>query len=335
MEAIKLAILGIDRNTDLLFDCLRKSDRLSLCGLCETQPALLNRYRGEYPDISFFDDPREMILKQKPHAVLLWREASDAFIDSLLSEGIWLILRPPITGGLSSAIRILKQAEKKNCGVFVWTPWLFLPCYEGMCDWLEGQQIHSFHASAFGVQATLTPSSNDDFPVTGIYPYIFLAQKWLGLPEQIHCRRFFASAPSAEAERPVQYFSLTNLLYNNAIGIITAGCNAGLQEDEVVVTGHSHQVRANPSQAKLFDCNGKAISSSHFYEPEQARQISYTRLFEQIWQSYVEQRRSNTIELRKHLSVLAIIEAAALSARTDHPEQLVRIVEVNNIAALV
>ncbi len=335
MEIIKLAILGIDRQTDLLLDCLRKSDRLCLCGVCETQTAILNRYRTEYQDIAFFDDPREMILRQKPHVVLLWQEVSDAFIDSLLTEGIWLILRPPITGGLSGAIRILKQAEKKNCAVFVWAPWLFIPCYESICDWLEGQQIYSFRASCFESLPTLKQTSIDEPPSMGIYPYIYLAQKWLGLPEQIHCRQFSVVSPSTETEKPVQCYSLTNLIYNKSVGIIAAGANVGLPEDEVIVTGNSHQVRANPTQARLFDCNGNNISSSNLYTREQAAKISCTRLFEQVWQSYIEQRRSNSIELKKHLSVLAIIEAAALSAKTGHPEQLVRIVDFNNIAALV
>ena len=99
MEPIRLAIVGLDRFADLLFGCLEKSDRLKLCAVCETRPALLNRYRDKFPDIQFYDDPRAMVLRARPNALLLWRECCEnEFLDSVMSQGCWPILRPPISG---------------------------------------------------------------------------------------------------------------------------------------------------------------------------------------------------------------------------------------------
>jgi hypothetical protein len=336
MDTVKIAIVGVDRYTDQLLACLRKSDRLCLSGVCETQPALLSHCRNTYEDIPFFDDPREMILREKPNVVLLWRDCCENnFLDAVIGEGVWLVLRSPITGGLSTATRLIKQAEKNNVGVFVWTPWLFMPCYESAHDWLTDQQIRSFLCRSFNNLPRLEMPVEDALLPACMYPYFFLAHRWLGLPEQVYCRELSVSISNGSAENSLQYFGLTNLLYPQAIGTISAGVNAGPFEDEVIVTGNTHQIHVLPEQAKLFDCDGKPIESSQLYEPDQIRQIAYVRLFEQIWQSYVEQRRSNDIELKRHLGTLAILEAAALSARTGHPEQLNRIVELNNITAMV
>ena len=130
MGPVKIAIVGIDRYADLVLDCLTRSDRLSLCAICDNRPAVLNPLRNTYEHIEFYDDPREMILRSKPNIVLLWRDRfGDEFLNSVVEENIWLIIRPPIMGGLSTAVRMIKQSDKKNTGVYVWTPCLYLHYY--------------------------------------------------------------------------------------------------------------------------------------------------------------------------------------------------------------
>ena len=176
--------------------------------------------------------------------------------------------------------------------------------------------------------------AEDTLLSAGMYPFIFLSQRWLGLPEQVYCRQLQRSTLNGSAESMFQYFGLANLIYPHSLGVVTVGINAGPIEEEILVAGNLNQIRLDPAQAHLFDCSGRHIESSHHYEPEEARRIAYTRIFEQLWQSFIEKRRSNDIELKRHLGVLAILEAAALSSRTGHPEQLVKIVELNNIPEL-
>jgi hypothetical protein len=335
MGPVKIAIVGIDRSADLVLDCLTRSDRLSLCAICDNRPSVLNPLRDKYDGVELYDDPREMVLQSKPNIVLLWRDRfDDEFLTSIFDENIWLIVRPPITGGLSTAIRMLKHSEKKGTGIYVWTPWLYLPCYQSVPDWLAGQQIHAFSCRLFNNFTQLELPAEDTLLSASMYPYIFLSHRWLGLPEQVYCRQIHRSTLSVSAENMFQYFSLANLIYPNSLGVVTVGINAGPIEEEILVSGNINQIRLDPAQSTLFNCDGKHIESSHRYELDEARRIAYTRIFEQIWQSFIEKRRSNDIELKRHLGVLATLEAAALSSRTGHPEQVVKIVELNNIVEL-
>jgi hypothetical protein len=335
MGPVKIAIVGIDRYADQVLNCLTRSDRLTLCAICDNRPSVLNPLRDKYDGVELYDDPREMVLRAKPNIVLLWRDRfDDEFLTSVFEGNIWLIVRPPIVGGLSTAIRMIKYSEKKGTGVYVWTPWLYLPCYQSVQDWLTGQQIRSFSCQSFNNFPQLELPAEDTLLTSSMYPYIFLSQRWLGLPEQVYCRQLQRSAQNANAENMFQYFGLANLIYPHSLGVVTVGINAGPIEEEILVAGNINQIRLNPSQARLFDCSGKHIESSHHYELEEARGIAYTRIFEQIWQSFIEKRRSNDIELKRHLGVLAILEAASLSSRTGHPEQMVKIVELNNILEL-
>jgi hypothetical protein len=330
MEPIRLAIVGIDRQTDQLLTCLIKSDRLKLCAICETQPPLLNKYREKYSEIQFFDDPREMVLREKPNILLLWRDScGNDFANSIIEKGCWLILRPPIQGGLSAAMRTIKLAEKNKVGVFVWTPWLFLPCFESMQDWLTGQQIRSFWCNSINTLTDLELPAEETLLAAGMYPYLFLAQRWLGIPEQVFCRQLFRPAQSKESF--IQFFGLANLVYPQALGMVTIGINAGPAEEEILLTSNAGQVRAEPTKAHLFDCSGNLVAASHQYELAEARQIAITRHFDRIWQSVIEQQRSTEFELKRHLGVLAILEAAALSAKTGHPEQLAKIIDLNTL----
>lgn len=333
MERIPLAIVGIDRHTDSILSCLLKSDRLKLCALCETRPPLLNKAREQYPDVRFYDDPREMTLREKPKILLLWRDCcGNEFPESVIEQGCWLVLRPPIPGGLAAAVRRIKLAEKHNVGLFVWTPWLFLPCYESLQDWLAGQQIRSFACRVLSTWTDLELPAQDTLLASGMYSALFLTHRWLGLPGQVYCRQLFK--PAQSADNPIQYFGLANLIYPQSLGVITLGINAGPAEDQIVVTSNAGQVRAEPTGSHFFDCAGNLVASSHVYDAAEARHIAYTRHFEAIWQSLIGQQRSTDFELKRHLGVLAILEAAALSARTGHPEQLAKIVEFNNVATL-
>ncbi len=330
MEPIRLAIVGIDRQTDQLLTCLFKSDRLNLCAISEIQPPLLNKYREKYSDIQFFDDPREMVLRAKPDILLLWRDASgNDFANSIIEKGCWLILRPPIMGGLSAALRTIKLAEKNKVGVFVWTPWLFLPCFESLQDWLTGQQIRSFWCNSINTLTDLELPAEETLLAAAMYPYLFLAQRWMGIPEQVYCRQLFRPAQSKDSF--IQFFGLVNLVYPQSLGMVTIGINAGPIEEQILVTSNAGQVRAEPTRAHLFDCAGNLVASSHQYELAEARQIAVSRHFDQIWQTVIEQQRSTEFELKRHLGVLAILEAAALSAKTGHPEQLARILDLNSL----
>ncbi len=328
MEPIRIAIVGIDRQTDQLLTCLVKSDRLKLCAICETQPPLLNQYRDRYPDIQFLDDPREMVLRNKPNIVLLWRDCcGNEFVNFIIEKGCWLILRPPIMGGLASALRTIKLAEKDKVGVFVWTPWLFLPCLESIQDWLSGQQIRSFRYDSISPWIDLELPAEDTLLAAGMYSSLFLAQRWLGLPEQVYCRQLLR--PAQTKENTLQFFSLADLIYPQSLGMVTLAINAGPPEEKITVTSNGGQVRAEPTEAHFFDCAGNLVASSHKYELSEARQIANTRHFDRIWQSVIEQQRSTEFELKRHLGVLAILETATLSAKTGHPEQVAKIVDLN------
>jgi hypothetical protein len=162
-----------------------------------------------------------------------------------------------------------------------------------------------------------------------MYSGLFLIHRWLGLPEQVYCRQL--SRPAQSKETVLQFFGVANLVYPQALGEITVGINAGPSVEQMLVTGNAGQVRVEPTEAHLFDCAGSLVASSHHYDLSEARQIAITRHFDRIWQSVIEQQRSTEFELKRHLGVLAILEAAALSAKTGHPEQPHRIADLNKI----
>jgi len=331
MEPVQLAIVGVDRQSDQLLACLAKSDRLKLCAICETQPALLNKCREMLDESQLFSDPREMVLRAKPNVVLLWRDCcGNEFVDSVMEKDCWLVLRPPITGGLSAGLRLIKQAEKNKVGIFVWTPWLFLPCYESIQDWLGEQQIRSFWTRSLSTTSEMELPAEETLLASSMYPFLFLMQRWLGIPDQVYCRQLFK--PAQSVENAIQYFGFANLIYPQSMGTITIGINTGPTEEQLIVTGNIGQVRADPTEAHLYDCRGDLVATSHKYDAAEARQIAFTRHFDRIWQSIIEHQRSTEFELKRHLGVLAILEAAALSTRTGHPEQLAKVIDLNKIS---
>jgi hypothetical protein len=325
MQPVKLAIVGIDHVTDLILASLNRTDRITLCAICETQPALLNKYRESKTNVLFFDDPREMILRTKPDVVLYWREcAGDNFIESMIDENFWLIVRPPLSGGLELALNRIKRAEKQKTGLFVWTPWMFIPGYETIQDWLGDGQIRGFISrSVSSIQQMELPSHDALLPAS-VYGHLFLAQRWMGLPQKIYCRQILGSGSSSD--NLFQYVAVLNLIYEQSLASFNVAVNAGPDEEEIIVIGNSGQIRSGLIESHLFDCDGNTISNSHRYEVTEARLIAYTRQFEAIWQLFLEKRRSSDFDLNKHLGVIAILEVSSIASRTGHAEQLAKIV---------
>jgi len=328
MEPVKLSIIGVDRYTELLFDILIKSDRLNLISLCAAEADVIEKYSEQFDEIEFYTDPREMLLRTKPDIVLLWRDfCGSEFSQFVLEQNCWLVLRPPIKGDIAHTNNLIKSAEKNNVGLYVWTPWLSYPGIECVSDWITDTPVRFlFTRAQYAFSQMELPAQQELIPA--MYPHIFLVHQWMGIPQQIYCHHRYS--PGSSADAAFQFFGLMNLIYPNSSAILTLTINAGPIEEQLIISTQTRQIQIRPQQAKLFDTAGKLLEESQNLSYTESRKIAYSRHFEKLWQSFMEQRRVSEFELKSQLSVLVAIETAKLSARTGQPESLAKIAELTN-----
>ncbi len=330
MEPITLSIVGVDRYTDLLIEILRNSDRMKLASVCGQEASFSERYKQEYPEIGFYNDPREMLLRDKPDIILLWKDfCGREFIKSVVKAGKWCILRPPLSGGLSFVNEMIAYSAKNNVGLYIWSPWLSIPSYQCANDWCMEKQIRSCYARVQNSLIDMELPAKDELMSAIMYPHILLIQKWMGLPQQVYCQqRYF---PGHSPEDRIQFFGLIDCIYQKSSAILTACLNAGPLEEEIIISSQDSQIQANLNQAKLFSCQGKLLDESRLYPRNEARKAAYQSHFERIWQCYMEEQTSTDFELKSHLGIMIILEAAKLSSKTGQPEDLSKIAELNEI----
>ncbi len=326
MEPVKLSIVGVDRYTELLFDILLKSDRLNLISLCAAEADVIEKYREKFDNIQFYTDPREMLLRAKPNIVLLWRNfCSNEFLQFVLEQKSWLVLRPPIKGDIANANHLIKSAEKNNVGLYVWSPWLSYPGIECVSDWITDTPIHFLSARAQYAFSQMELPAQQEL-ISAMYPHIFLTHQWMGIPQQIYCHHRYS--PGSSPDAAFQFFGLINLIYPNSSAILTLTINTGPVEEQLIISTQTTQIQVRPQQAKLFDTTGNLLEESKKLSYTESRKIAYSKHFEQLWQSFMEQKRTCEFELKSQLSVLVAIEASKLSARTGQPESLAKIAEL-------
>ncbi len=328
MEPIKLAIVGVDRYTELLFEILLKSDRLKLIALCAAQADIIEKYKEQFEnaEIAFYTDPREMLLRSNPNIVLLWQDfCGPEFSRFVLEQKNWLVLRPPVKGEMAQTNNLIKCAEKNNVGLYVWTPWLFYPGIECIADWIAEESVHFLCARAQYAFAQMELPASQEL-ISAIYPQIFLTHQWLGIPQQIYCHhRFF---PGSSADASFQFFGMINMIYPSSSAMLTLSINTGPIEEHYIISTQAKQIQARPQQAKLFDTAGNLIEESQHISYTQARKAAYAKHFEQLWQSFMEQKRVSDFELKSQISVFIAVETAKLSARTGQPESLAKVAEL-------
>ncbi len=328
MEPVKVSIVGTDRYTELLFDILLKSDRLKLISLCASQSDVIEKYKEQFEgsEIEFHTDPREMLVRSRPDIVLLWQDfCGMEFSQFVLEQKSWLVLRPPIKGDIGQTNNLVKISEKNNVGLYVWTPWLAYPGIECAQDWIVGDSVHFLCARAqYAFSQMELPASRE--LISAMYPQIFLTHQWMGIAQQIYCH--YRYSPGSSADASFQFFGLINMIYPNSSAMLTLSINTGPVEENYIISTQEKQLQVRPQQARLFDTTGELIEESRHVNYTHARKAAYTRHFEQLWQSFMEQRRVCEFELKSQLSVLVAIETAKLSARTGQPESLAKVAEL-------
>lgn len=332
MEKISLCILGIDNLLDTFLREVFNSEKFSVGGIFSERTDIIDKYSERYPDITFFEDPRQMILNV-PSCVVFWNYSLKKEIIRLaLDMGRFLILRWPIKEQLRSYIDLIKQAEDKKVDVYVWVPWVYLPSYEAVGDWISDQQVR---AVSFNVQ--LSSSFLEAFIrdsadlLLGSYIPLCLIQLWLGLPMYVYCREHIYSRGSSNAS--VQYFSSIVLEYKKQLGCVYTSVDIDRTESIAIISTDSYQIRADLNQASLYDRSGSLIEQSSYYELDQACSAGYRRWLDLLWQCIVGRRRLAGISLQDHIGALLMLEAAEVSSRTNQPELLAKVAELNDIAS--
>jgi len=333
MEPLRIAIVGVDRYTDVLVDLIGRDERSLLTAICDRRSDVLRRYEREGSTWELFDDPREMILRTRPQVLIAWLAgAQEQYPQLAVDNGVWVVLRTAAEGPAASAAKLMRQARKSGVGAFIWSPWTFIPSVESASEWLVDQQIRSITVRSAVSDKNLDWPGLDNPLAALVYPTVFLAHRWAGLPEKVFCHQLLRSAQ--DAQTPVQFHCTLSMIYQSTLVDVSAALNAGPDRYQVCIQGSQGTIEFNINRADWYDTGGKLISSSETYSGHEAHRIGYERNLSAIWQAYRQQQRSTEFELNRHIAVMATLEASALSVRTGHPEQIAKVAELSDVISL-
>jgi len=314
-------------------DVLSRSDRFQVAAISDPRAEVLRRYEGENASWQLFDDPREMILRSDLQMLMVWR--GDGHEDSLLlalDKGVWMALRAAGEMSTDFSTKLLRQARKQHVGAFLWMPWTFVPSFQSVTESLGDRQVRLVLARVAASDETLDWPTLAHPLVAVAYPSIVLVQRCMGLPERVFCRE--TVDPGQDSNRPVCYGCTLSLIYPQAVASVFASLNAGPDRCEFSIQTSDGTVEAGLPQTHWYDCRGTLVAGTENYTTDQARRIGYERNLNALWQAYQERQGATEFDLRRHIGVMAVLEAAALSARTGDPEQLAKVAELSEIVAL-
>lgn len=333
MEPLRTAIVGVDAHTEGVIDLLSGNERFELVDICDGRAEVLRRYEVEGRSWGLFDDPREMILRSEAQLLIAWLgSVQEGYLQLAVDRGMWLVVRGAGEGLLESVGKLVARVRSSVVGAFMWSPWAFVPSFDSATDWLADQQIQSISVR-FSAGAETLDWPNLDNPLVALtYPSVSLVHRWLGLPQAVFCRQCFR--PAQDEETPLRYHCKVDMTYADTLVDVCGSLNSGPDRCDVSVHSSGGTIELSRRQAKWYDAGGELITSSEEHDVDAVQRIAYDRNLNAIWQAYQERQRTTEFDLTRHIGVIATLEAAALSTRTGHPEQVSKVADLGDIISL-
>ena len=310
-------ILGLQATSGLKLVALADSDRERLTDCAESTR------------LPSYDDHRIMILETQPQIIFInvprHQEADLLALALELGVAVW---KPfPLARDFAQAVDFYKRFAKANLGLYVSNPYRYSGGYASLSEWLSQLgQVHLIHD-----EYLLPPRFVQELPpwraskaqagggvlLDCAYPGLELITSQFGLPEQVYC--LTRSQLALPTERPYDTEDLCTL--SLAFGNGTIACSSSLR-----VAAQAHRCTVwHGSRGRLsFDPRSVTLQSTAKTAPRVRRyrdrlERPYTRQAHEL--VHVLRGDQPAVSTAKdHLTAMAVVEAAYLSARTGQPE---------------
>lgn len=337
MSQLKVGLLGLGRGGRRVAEVLLDSSWCKLIAVGSSQPWRTEQFTKEHSDVNAYDDLRSLIVGNPLDALFV---ASPPYLRpkylALAAERripVWM-LTPPARR-FDEAIQITQMAERADSPIAVSRAFGIEPALQRETLGLE--QIGRLFLAR--VEIMWCETSDLDWRADSqnagggvlldrAYPAIDTLVALMGLPHTVYARMASAAPPWRRNPSDTEDIAVVVCQFGQgAVATINACWTAGPTTESIMVHGVGGSLQITAQEVVIRDING---------ERELHRQSRSPNLLRPQIEDFLSELASSPHRLRslvrQHLSSMAVMEAAYLSARTGQPESTATVFAIHDLA---
>ncbi len=329
---VKAGILGITgAGTDLLA-ALRSSEHIHLIALADRDGDKA-KHQALALKVEGYDDYRSLVVEQ-PLDVLFVSAAPFACQEHLklaASKGIHVWRETPLARTVHEAAGLIEAFESQSVRLAVARPWRFIGMGEGVGD--PGEYIgQPYGARGISLQYRLDPlgwrgdteRAGGGALIDQAYELIDAIVQWMGLPDEVVCSTTRRTGTQPYDTEDIASVTLQYL--NRSMASVLANRRTHPSAWSLAFDGPRGSLVIEPDQTLIRTADGKEI-----LQPRPNRASIYAAQVEAFAQVILNKAKTCPSSAQEHLTTVAVIETAYLSARTGEPESPAKLYRLHDL----
>ncbi|UCE60732.1 MAG: Gfo/Idh/MocA family oxidoreductase [Phycisphaerales bacterium] len=325
VERLRAALIGLAGVGEDYLAAIRSSNQFDLVAVADSRSEVLRKHDED--ELRTYEDYRSLIVEGVRAGLDLLFVALEPFqaiefVELAAGEGVAVFHKTPFARHVEEGKKLLIQFDEKGLPFLVARYWQVEPAFADLAN--LAKSAGRIHTAAANVRTTDgsdgwrgdAARAGGGVLLNGAYEQVDMLVSLLGLPESVYAQCSAATAPGSPRNYDTEDGALMMLRFS---GDRFASVTAWRGEPEpcwhVALVGDKCSVDVYP------DCLTKSHRDGREEENHAVQEVNRASVaisaVEAAYLSVVQPARPTA---REHLSTLAVIEAAYLSAKTAAPE---------------
>ncbi len=331
MTSLRAGIIGLTSEGRLLAQELSTAEGYTFVAVADREKDAAEKAAAQFR-VAAYDDYRRMLVEVELDVLFLaapvWQLAEGM---PLAVQNVAHIVKcQPLGRNLPEAKQFVAMMDKAGRRFFVSVPWRYLSAYRHVKDLLDQKKagdVYLVQAESFTDLSSRLDWRGDPILAGGGallhtgYWLLDMLMWLLGAPEKIY--GFSTAKCSKRVLPPSRTEDAAALLLRFAEGVagsVHCGWMAGLEHEMIRIFGAEGVIEANSSSVKFLNINGG--ERERFRCKVKTLAQAQAEELKHIASCIADAQMKPASPAADHLPVIAVIESAYLSARTQMPEAM-------------
>jgi len=337
---LKTGVLGLDRRGQVLLKACSQLECIDIVAVADRDTQAAEKAGAEY-GCAFYDDYRQLILQNELDSLLLAAGlySCDEYLRMAMKKKFNVLKLPPAGRGFEEAAEFVRLSEEKGVKFAVGNRYRFSGGLAVLSDFLEESPIEQVYliVGSFIAGTENKEQWHDDPKLSGggvllrnSYEVIDFIVSAFSMPQRVYSLNMNRASDRQQRLYLTEDTAVLTMKFSDTFaGNLTASRAFGLQEALLKIYGKDKILTVSEKYFAVSDGGGEVMDEQKFDFDE----LGATRkMVESFAQSILEPDKYVLLgSAREHLSTMAVIESAYLSARTGMPEEPGRIFEMTAV----
>ena len=346
MRQYRAGIIGVGKSGCQLARSIGQTEMFNLCAISDKDKEKV-AIAGEELDVQWYDDPRQMILKEDLDMIILAipTHACGEYVQLAAKQKIHLFKQAPLARTLPEASKWHDLMLQSGAEFFIGAPYRFAPGYRKAFDKIQSGLLgniylvrgeHFLHYDGHLDWRGDPKLAGGGVLIEQAYGLIDLVNWALRVPEKVFCLNTNHCAKRIVPTCLTEDSAILSMHFASGLmGNIITSWMAGPEHECMVFHGVEGSIKASLSEYAHYAPDGKLADSESFdvsMTTLMSEQLTYIANY--LLQRNIdidEDRIGNEGDLEElvvssssadHLANVSVIEAAYLSVRTQMPEEI-------------